>query len=146
VLFAEYLLAVVLFNVLFVNICNIKTIKSIFMKIITLFTLSFLLIGCATAPDKLSTQYIPASTYSNLDCDQIAGSLRQKNGRLQNLYASLDKEASNDGIQMGVGMLLFWPALFFLEGGDSPEAAEYSRLKGEVDALNEASVLKKCGY
>jgi|TARA_B100001093_G_C26666709_1_gene944353 hypothetical protein len=116
------------------------------MKIITLFTLSFLLIGCATAPDKLSTQYIPASTYSNLDCDQIAGSLRQKNGRLQNLYASLDKEASNDGIQMGVGMLLFWPALFFLEGGDSPEAAEYSRLKGEVDALNEASVLKKCGY
>ena len=47
---------------------------------------------------------------------------------------------------MAVGMLLFWPALFFLEGGDSPEAAEYSRLKGEVEALNEASMLKKCGY
>ncbi len=116
------------------------------MKIITLFTLSFLLIGCATSPDKLSTQYIPASSYSNLDCDQIAASLRQKNTRLESLYAKLDKTASDDAAQMAVGMLLFWPTLFFLEGGDSPEAAEYSRLKGEVDALNEASVLKKCGY
>ncbi len=116
------------------------------MKIITLFTLSLLLIGCATSPDKLSTQYIPASSYSNLDCDQIAASLRQKNNRLESLYAKLDKTASDDATQMAVGMLLFWPTLFFLEGGDSPEAAEYSRLKGEVDALNEASVLKKCGY
>tara|TARA_B100001093_G_C26319603_1_gene797079 strand:+ start:174 stop:524 length:351 start_codon:yes stop_codon:yes gene_type:complete len=116
------------------------------MKFIALFILSLFLVSCASSPDELSTQYVPASTFSNLDCDQIAGSLRQKNGRLQNLYTKLEKEASTDETQMAVGMLLFWPALFFLEGGDSPEAAEYSRLKGEVEALNEASMLKKCGY
>ena len=44
---------------------------------------------------------------------------------------------------MGVGLLLFWPALFALEGGDGPEAAEYARLKGEYEALRQAAVMKK---
>jgi hypothetical protein len=42
------------------------------------------------------------------------------------LYASLKKKADNDTAQMTVGMLLLWPTLFFLEGGDGPEASEYS--------------------
>lgn len=46
---------------------------------------------------------------------------------------------------MAVGMILFWPTLFFLEGGDGPEAAEYSRLKGEKGALEKIAVQKECG-
>ena len=46
--------------------------------------------------------------------------------------------------QMGVGLVLFWPTLFFLEGGDGAEAAEYARLKGERDALEQAYTQKKC--
>ncbi len=45
---------------------------------------------------------------------------------------------------MGVGLVLFWPTLFFLEGGDGPEAAEYARLKGERDAIEKVSIQKKC--
>lgn len=45
---------------------------------------------------------------------------------------------------MAAGIILFWPALFFLEGGDGPQAAEYSRLKGEREALQQALVQKKC--
>ena len=45
---------------------------------------------------------------------------------------------------MGVGLVLFWPALFFLEGGDGPEAAEYAQLKGDFEALRSASVAKSC--
>jgi len=45
---------------------------------------------------------------------------------------------------MGVGLLLFWPTLFFLEGGDGPEAAQYADLKGEFEALRQASVQKCC--
>ena len=115
-------------------------------KTIILVILSFFIASCATSPDKLKTQYIPASTYSNLDCDQIAGSLRQKNSKMENLYASLKSESQTDSTQMAVGMLLFWPSLLFLEGSDSPDAATYSRLKGEVEALNEISITKKCGY
>ena len=46
---------------------------------------------------------------------------------------------------MGVGLILFWPTLFFLEGGDGPEAAEYARMKGEIDALETISIQKNCG-
>lgn len=46
---------------------------------------------------------------------------------------------------MGVGLVLFWPSLFFLEGGDGPEAAEFSQLKGEFEALRQNSVQKECG-
>ena len=112
-----------------------------FLAIISLFALT---LACASQPDKIATQYVPAATYSNYSCDQIASSLRQKNNRLQVLYGNLKSEADADQWQMGVGMLLFWPSLFFLEGGDSPEASEYSRLKGEVDALNETSIQKSC--
>ena len=46
---------------------------------------------------------------------------------------------------MAVGLLLFWPALFFLEGGDGPEAAEYARLKGQYEALRTVAVQRKIG-
>jgi hypothetical protein len=64
--------------------------------------------------------------------------------RTNKLYHNLKKEADADGAQMAVGLVLFWPALLFLEGGDGPEAAEYAQLKGEFEALRENSVQKKC--
>jgi hypothetical protein len=56
----------------------------------------------------------------------------------------LDKKSSNDNAQMGVGLVLFWPALFFLEGGDGADAVEYRRLRGEYEALQKVSVQKRC--
>ena len=65
--------------------------------------------------------------------------------RTTKLYQRLKDERKADNWQMGVGLVLFWPALFFLEGGDGPEAAEYAQLKGEFEALRDNSVTKKCG-
>jgi hypothetical protein len=42
------------------------------------------------------------------------------------------------------GVIVFWPALFFI-GGDKQNAAELARLKGEMDAVEQASIRKKCG-
>ena len=63
---------------------------------------------------------------------------------MNNLYTSLDDEADADEAQMAIGLILFWPALFFLEGGDGPEAAEYAQLKGESEALERAAIAKRC--
>ena len=60
-------------------------------------------------------------------------------------YMQLDKKASNDTTQATVGAVLLWPVLFFLEGGDGPQAVEYSMLRGKFDALEEVSIRKKCG-
>ena len=39
--------------------------------------------------------------------------------------------------------MLFWPALFFL-GGTKQQEAEYARLKGEHEALQQSAIEKKC--
>lgn len=64
--------------------------------------------------------------------------------RVGELHGHLKETADNDAAQMGVGLVLFWPTLFFLEGGDGPEANEYARLKGERDAIERVSIKQKC--
>ena len=43
-----------------------------------------------------------------------------------------------------VGVVIFWPALFFIDG-DNQKTAELARLKGEMEALEQASIQKNCG-
>jgi len=45
---------------------------------------------------------------------------------------------------MGVGLVLFWPSLFFIRG-DRETRAELARLKGELDAIEQMSIRKNCG-
>jgi hypothetical protein len=106
---------------------------------------ALLMAGCASSPDKIQTSYVSPLQYKDYDCDQIAGDLDRISHRINDLYGRLKKTSDDDSTQMAVGMLLFWPALFFLEGGDGPEAAEYGRLKGEYDALEKVAIQKKCG-
>ena len=104
------------------------------------------LTACAHSPDKISTSYVSPLTYSSYDCDQLAMEANYVTKKATQLHASLDKKANNDAVAMGVGMILFWPALFALSGGDGPEAAEYAEVKGRADALQREAIAKKCGY
>jgi hypothetical protein len=81
--------------------------------------------------------------YQSYDCDQITSESVRLNQRVTSLQAQVDKAASNDKAITGVGMILFWPALFAL-GGNTQQEAEYGRLKGEHEALQQAAVAKKC--
>ncbi len=112
----------------------------------SLFTLSIgvLFSGCATSPDKLSATYVSPLKYKDYDCDQIVMEMDYVSKRTTSLYQSLKKKSDGDAAQMGIGLVLFWPALFFLEGGDGPEAQEYSNLRGEFEALRTMAVQKKC--
>ena len=117
------------------------------MKITFILSLvSFLVfqVGCASSPEDIQTTHVSPAQYSHYDCEQIAMEMRHVGNRVHELYYELEKEAGNDAGQMTVGLLLFWPALFFLEGGDDERAGEYAQLKGERLALEDAAVLKKC--
>lgn len=102
------------------------------------------MMGCATNPDKIQASSISTLQFKDYTCSQIQGELDRVNNRVSELYKSLDEEATNDAAQMTIGMVLFWPALFFLEGGDGPEAAEFARLKGEREAMEKVAVQKEC--
>ncbi|OBU38824.1 hypothetical protein [Photobacterium damselae] len=112
-------------------------------KIITLLAAS-LLTACASAPEDISASYVSPQKYDNYDCTQISAEMDNVSRRAQSLYNSLDSKATGDVVQSTVGILLFFPTLFFLEGGDGPEATEYAQLQGEKVALEKASVAKKC--
>ncbi len=116
------------------------------MRYLLLIILTLLLFSCASPPEDLGTAYVSPAQYTSYDCEQLSSSLANKNRRLNSLYSSLRAEAKADNWQMGVGLLVAWPALLFLEGGDDARAEEYRQLKGEVEAMSEASVIKKCGF
>jgi hypothetical protein len=45
---------------------------------------------------------------------------------------------------MGVGLVLLWPALFFLAGDDQKK--QLASLKGEYEALHQAAIRQDCGF
>jgi len=81
--------------------------------------------------------------YQNYDCEQIGAEAQRINVRLNQLSGRLDDAAANDKAIVGVGAILFWPALFAL-GGTKNQEAELARLKGEYDAIQHTAVMKKC--
>lgn len=100
--------------------------------------------GCATAPEDIQTSSVSPLMYRDYTCNQLVMEMDRVNRRATELQTSLKKTADDDGAQMAIGVILFWPALFFLEGGDGPQAAEYSRIKGEKDAVEIAAIQKDC--
>ena len=101
--------------------------------------------ACASQPEDIATSYVSPIQYDGYNCQQVSAEMQRVSRRTGELYGSLEETANGDAVQMGLGLVLFWPALFFLEGGDGPEAQEYARLKGEKDALEKIAVQKQCG-
>ena len=113
------------------------------MKMKAIVLAALCLSACASNPDKIASSYVSPMQYADYSCKQVALEMTNVSRRVSELYGQLDAEASADTAQMAVGLVLFWPALFFLEGGDGPQAAEYARLKGEREALEDVAIQKK---
>jgi hypothetical protein len=99
--------------------------------------------GCATASKDLASTYTSPNQYASYDCGQLVAEAARIQTRVVQLGGRLDQAAQNDVGLTVVGAILFWPALFAL-GGTKQQEAEYSRLKGEYDAIEQASIIKKC--
>lgn len=108
-----------------------------------LFFTAILLSGCATPAHKIGAAYVSPMAYSSYDCDQISAETYRVGSRLHQLGVDVDKEARGDKWAMGVGLILFWPALFMVDGDKSLQS-EYARLKGEYQAIQQAGISKGC--
>lgn len=104
---------------------------------------SVALAGCATSSKDVATAYVSPIQYQGYDCGQLASEAARLQTRISPLGGRLDEAASNDKALAGVSIILFWPAAFAL-GGTKNQEAEYSRLKGEYDAIQQAATAKKC--
>lgn len=106
-------------------------------------SVSVALMGCATASKNIATASVSPMQYQSYDCDQLGSEIQRLNLRVNQLGGRLDEAATNDKYLMAAGLIVAWPILFAL-GGTKHQEAEYARLKGEYDAVEQAAVLKKC--
>jgi hypothetical protein len=54
-------------------------------------------------------------------------------------------KASRDVAITAVGAVVFWPALLMTNGKGGATELEVARLKGDMDAIEQASTQKNCG-
>lgn len=114
-------------------------------QIVLLFGIfALVLSGCAQSSDKIQASYVSPLQYQSFSCRQLSGEMARVSRKVSEVSGVQDKQASNDSAAMGVGLIIFWPALFFLIGED--QKAELSRLKGEYDALEQTAIQKDCGF
>lgn len=113
-------------------------------KLIASIAICSLMTACAASPNSISAAYVSPLQYQHYTCDQIRTELARIGVRVSEVTGQQQRQANNDALAMGVGLVLFWPALFFLAGG-SDKREELSRLKGEYDALIIAGNEKDCG-
>jgi hypothetical protein len=103
-----------------------------------------LLSGCATNPKDIAPAYVSPVLYQNLSCQQLAEEAARVSQAAAVATGAQQSQASKDAVMVGVTAVLFWPAIFFV-GGDKGNAAEVARLKGEMQAIEQANLTRGCG-
>jgi len=116
----------------------VKSFKSVRVALIA----AMLLSACSTSADKVSATYVSPLQYQDYTCKQIRMEMQRVSRRVNEVAGVQDGQASKDAAALGIGLVLFWPALFFMIGKDKEE--ELGRLKGEYEALEQAAIQKEC--
>lgn len=113
------------------------------LKVVPWLAVIGLMSGCATPPEKVTATYVSPATYSSYSCKQIVGERNRVVTKVNELNGVQKKKSENDSVAMGVGMILFWPALFALGSGSDVEP-QLASMKGTYDALTAAGTEKGC--
>jgi hypothetical protein len=113
------------------------------MRRYVIFYLVPLLSGCASASGDIAPSYISPLTYQGYTCQQLGLEAQSISAHAAGLTGAQDSQHTKDAIATTAAIIVFWPAAFFV-GGDKQTAAELARLKGEMDAVEQASISKRC--
>jgi len=105
---------------------------------------SVLIAGCAQKSEEIAAMYVSPMQYEGYSCNQIRAEAARVSSRAALAMGVQDQQAQADAGATAISLILFWPAMFFI-GGDGATASEVARLKGEMDALEQISIQKKCG-
>jgi len=113
-------------------------------RLVAVLVASAMLAGCATNPRDIAPTYVSTTLYENLSCKQLRNEAMAVSQRAAVAAGQQEKAVRQDAAMTGVGIVLFWPALFFMKG-DGAQAAEVARLKGEMQAIEQVNRVKNCG-
>jgi hypothetical protein len=103
-----------------------------------------MLAACATPPKDISPTYVSTNLYQGLSCEQLREEAQGVSNRAVAAYGAQKQNVTQDAAMTGVGVVLFWPALFFMQGNGA-EAAAVGQVKGEMAAIEQVNRVKNCG-
>jgi hypothetical protein len=81
--------------------------------------------------------------YQSYNCQQLALEAQSVSTRAATLSGAQDSQRSKDQLATAAAIVVFWPAAF-LVGGDKQTAAELAQMKGQMTAIEQASIARKC--
>lgn len=106
--------------------------------------LAVLLAGCATRSEDIAASYVSPLQYQSYSCSQLGEEAQRVAAQAGAAMEMQNSNADTDAAGMAIGLLILWPMLLFNQG-DGAAAAEVARLKGEMTALEQANIQKRCG-
>ncbi|CCD85926.1 conserved exported protein of unknown function (lipoprotein) [Bradyrhizobium sp. ORS 285] len=99
--------------------------------------------ACASSSADITPTYVSPMIFQSYNCQQLAMEAQSVSSRAAVLSGAQDKQRTNDTIATTAAVVVFWPAAF-LVGGDKQTAAELANMKGQMVAIEQASIAKKC--
>jgi len=118
---------------------SLREIKDVAMRkfIVLIFVSS--LSACATSSKDITPTYISPLQYQGYNCVQLAGEEQRLRVRVTELGGRLDEKASRDKL------LAVTPYTIWFVGGNQSQEAEFARLSGELNALQQGAIQQNCG-
>ena len=115
------------------------------IKKLNLLILILLLAACSSAKQssQINKAYVSTAKYNSFTCDQLIQESELIRAREPAIAAKVDQHYKSQKNTEAVAWLLFWPAAFWLDDG-SKEAEKLSQVRGELDAVRQAMLSKKC--
>ena len=101
------------------------------------------LAGCASSASDITPAYVSPVQYQSYTCQQLGLEAQSISARAAALSGAQDSQRTKDGVVTAAAIIVFWPAAFFV-GGDKQTAAELAQMKGQMVAVEQASIAKKC--
>lgn len=102
------------------------------------------LMGCASKSSEIDATFVSPVGYQSYSCEQLQQEAQSVSRQAAIASGQQDKIRKNDTVKTTVGVILFWPVLLFNKG-DGATAANLANLKGQMEAIQQASVQKNCG-
>lgn len=115
------------------------------MKNLLVAIFSMYLVGCSTHPDEYTGVYSSPLKYKELTCLELASEISFISNKVAGTYSEAKKERYKDVALTTAGVLVFLPALFFLDG-DELDLNRYGYLKSELEALQVNAKQKQCDF
>ena len=101
------------------------------------------LAGCASSAADITPSYVSPVMYQPYACQQLALEAQGVSASAAALSGAQDSQHTKDAVATTAAVIIFWPAAF-LVGGDKQTAAELGQMKGQLVAIEQASIAKKC--